>query len=85
MDWRSRQPEAIRQRVLRSLKPGAIVLMHDGGGPRWATISALSKLLPELQAKGYRFVTVSELLWIREQERRQAEQASQTVAATKAP
>ena len=85
MDWRSRQPEAIRQRVLRSLKPGGIVLMHDGGGPRWATIKALAKLLPELQAKGYRFVTVSELLWIREQERRQAEQNSQGIMTTQAP
>ncbi len=79
-DWRYRQAAAIRQRILRSLKPGGIVLMHDGGGPRWATVKALSQVLPELKAKGYRFVTVSELLWIRERADRQ--RAAQTVAQT---
>ncbi|MEM9770903.1 MAG: polysaccharide deacetylase family protein [Cyanobacteria bacterium P01_D01_bin.73] len=79
LDWRYRQAESIRQRVLRSLKPGEIVLMHDGGGPRWATVEALAKLLPELKAKGYRFVTVSELLWIREQQTRQAAKQKQQI------
>jgi peptidoglycan/xylan/chitin deacetylase (PgdA/CDA1 family) len=42
--------------------PGAIVLMHDGGLARPATLGALETALPRLRAKGYELVTVSELL-----------------------
>ena len=47
--------------MLRSIRPGSIVLMHANG--RGAhTAEAVRLLVPALQAKGYRFVTVSELL-----------------------
>ena len=36
--------------------------MHDGGGPRGQTIEALPKILSHFRHRGYRFVTVSELL-----------------------
>ncbi len=48
--------------VLRDAEPGGIVLMHDGGGDRRRTVEALPQIISGLQAKGYRFVTVPELL-----------------------
>ena len=36
----------------------AIVLMHDGGGPRGATTSAVKQLIPILRARGYEFRTI---------------------------
>ncbi len=41
---------------------GNIILLHDAGGDRSATIEALKILVPELKAKGYQFVTVADLL-----------------------
>jgi peptidoglycan/xylan/chitin deacetylase (PgdA/CDA1 family) len=53
---------AIVRNVLRSTVPGAIVLMHDGGGDRGQTVAALSKLIPRLRRRHYRLVTVAQLL-----------------------
>jgi peptidoglycan-N-acetylglucosamine deacetylase len=61
-DWVLRDPEALRERVSSAIEPGAIVLLHDGGGDRSATVAALPKLLRLLRKRGYEFVTVSELL-----------------------
>ena len=48
--------------LLRKIRPGAIVLAHDGGPPdRRGTLAALPALLRELRARGYRIVTVGEL------------------------
>jgi hypothetical protein len=40
---------------------GQVVLLHDSGGDRSATVAALPKLIHELRGRGYRFVLVSEL------------------------
>ena len=40
---------------------GQVVLLHDGGGDRSQTVEALPQIIHELRARGYRFVTVSEL------------------------
>lgn len=66
-DWERPDPETIVRRVLAHVQPGAIVLMHDGddtnhGSDRTPTIEALPKLIDELRARGYRLVTVPELL-----------------------
>jgi cellulose synthase/poly-beta-1,6-N-acetylglucosamine synthase-like glycosyltransferase/peptidoglycan/xylan/chitin deacetylase (PgdA/CDA1 family) len=42
-------------------KHGQVVLLHDGGGDRAQTLAALPQIITELRARGYRFVTVSEL------------------------
>ncbi len=55
-------PALIAHRVLREVKPGAIVLLHDGGSGRWATVQALPQILDSLHRRGYRVVTVSQLL-----------------------
>ncbi len=48
--------------VLQGVKPGSVVLMHDGGGDRTATVQALPQIIAALRRQGYRFVTVPELL-----------------------
>ena len=60
-DWRTPGADAIAERIL-SAKPGDVVLMHDGGGPRSQTIEALKIALPQLRAEGYKFVTIDQLL-----------------------
>jgi peptidoglycan/xylan/chitin deacetylase (PgdA/CDA1 family) len=52
----------IVSRTLASVHPGAIVLMHDGGGDRSQTVAAVNVLVRKLRARGYRFVTVPRLL-----------------------
>ena len=60
-DWRRPGADAIAERLL-SVKPGDVVLMHDGGGDRSQTIEALKVALPQLRAEGYKFVTIDQLL-----------------------
>jgi peptidoglycan-N-acetylglucosamine deacetylase len=54
----TRVAEGVRTRAAS----GAIVLMHDGGGPRPATLEAVEIVLPDLISRGFDLVTVSELL-----------------------
>lgn len=54
--------ERLVSRVLRSAKPGGIVLLHDGGGPRSQTVQALPIIISNLKTQGYKFVTIPELL-----------------------
>jgi peptidoglycan/xylan/chitin deacetylase (PgdA/CDA1 family) len=42
--------------------PGAIVLLHDGGGDRSHTVAALPQIITALRARGYRFLTIPELM-----------------------
>ena len=66
-DWENPKPEVIVKRVLDSVKPGSIILLHDGsdtnqGVDRQATLDALPGIIEGLRAQGYRFVRVDELL-----------------------
>ncbi len=54
--------DAIVGEVLAERENGRIILLHDGGGDRSATVEALPRLIDELRAAGYRFVRVSELI-----------------------
>ena len=54
--------KAIVHRVLSAVRPGAIILMHDGGGNRSQTISALPGIVRGLRRRGYRLVTLPQLL-----------------------
>jgi peptidoglycan/xylan/chitin deacetylase (PgdA/CDA1 family) len=56
---------AIAQRVLAQVQLGSIVLSHDGGGPRLQTLDAYPRIIAALRARGYRFVTVPQLLGLR--------------------
>jgi peptidoglycan-N-acetylglucosamine deacetylase len=51
----------IRARVVRRTRPGSIVLLHDGGRhPQ--TVAAITGIVEGLQRRGFRLVTVTELL-----------------------
>lgn len=55
-DWRRPGAETIRARIIENVHPGAVVLMHDGGGDRTGTVEALPGVIVALQAMGYEFV-----------------------------
>lgn len=61
-DWKSPGVNNIVTTVLSGATPGNIVLFHDAGGDRSQTVTALENILPALKQKGYKFLTVSELL-----------------------
>lgn len=61
-DWRNPGTDSIIQNVRANTHGGSIILEHDGGGPRGQTLAALPKYVKTLKSRGYRFVTVSELL-----------------------
>ena len=42
--------------------PGHVILLHDAGGDRSATVAALPRIIEGFEAQGYRFVPLSELL-----------------------
>ncbi|MEA5576887.1 polysaccharide deacetylase family protein [Anabaena sp. UHCC 0451] len=48
--------------IFNSAKPGGIVLMHDGGGDRTRTVQALPEIISRFRKKGYKFVTIPEML-----------------------
>ncbi|GAA4844221.1 hypothetical protein GCM10023235_20740 [Kitasatospora terrestris] len=54
-DWSRPGVPAIVATVQKDLRPGGVVLMHDGGGDRSQTVAALAQLLPWLVAQGYTF------------------------------
>lgn len=54
-DWRQPGAEQIADHVIANARPGAIVLLHDGGGHRDQTIVALNAILGSLSEQGYRF------------------------------
>jgi peptidoglycan-N-acetylglucosamine deacetylase len=65
---RSPQVPMLVKNVLKYAKPGAIVLMHDGGGNRSRSVKALPEMIAGLKAQGYRFVTIPQLLEMQAQE-----------------
>jgi len=48
--------------ILAHVRPGAIVVLHDGGDRGVRTAAILERVLPALRARGYRAVTLSELV-----------------------
>lgn len=63
-DWAHTSTEKIEREVLKNVRPGSIILMHDYITGDAHTLEALRVLIPALRERGYRFVTVSELLGI---------------------
>lgn len=54
--------DRIVRRAVEGARPGAIVLMHDGGGNRSETLAALPRMIALLRERGYRLVTVPRLV-----------------------
>ena len=61
-DWSLPGTEAIVANAVDAVHSGSVILMSDGGGDRSQTVEALPQIIDSLQADGYTFVTVSELL-----------------------
>jgi peptidoglycan/xylan/chitin deacetylase (PgdA/CDA1 family) len=61
-DWTNPGSGAIYSTAVNNARPGSIILLHDGGGYRGQTVSALPRIISTLRSRGYRFVTVSRLL-----------------------
>jgi len=58
-DWRRGvTPDQIVRRVLGSAEPGSIVLLHDGGGDRSATVAALPRIIDGLKRRKLALVTL---------------------------
>jgi peptidoglycan/xylan/chitin deacetylase (PgdA/CDA1 family) len=58
-DWKRPGPAVVRNRILKETQPGSIVLSHD---IHPGTIEAMPATLDALEAKGFKFVTVSDLI-----------------------
>ena len=61
-DWTGKPAEAIAKDVLKTVSDGDVLLFHDYTCPGENTLHALEVIIPELLKRGYRFVTVEELL-----------------------
>ncbi len=58
LDWKTRNAQSTIDEVMKNLKDGDIILMHDIHSE---TIDAALELIPKLEEKGYQLVTVSEM------------------------
>jgi peptidoglycan/xylan/chitin deacetylase (PgdA/CDA1 family) len=66
-DWQHISARSIEHRVLSKCSAGSIILMHDGielkqDPQRQETVAALPVIIAELKSRGYRFVTIPELI-----------------------
>ncbi|PYK14520.1 MAG: polysaccharide deacetylase family protein [Verrucomicrobia bacterium] len=59
LDWKRPGPSVVASRIIAGARPGSIILSHDIHPP---TIEAMPQVFDALLAKGFKFVTVSELL-----------------------
>lgn len=61
-DWQRPGVDAIVANATDGVRPGSIILMHDGGGNRDQDLEALPLIIDRLKADGYTFVTISQLM-----------------------
>ncbi|MGI8957071.1 MAG: polysaccharide deacetylase family protein [Chthoniobacterales bacterium] len=59
LDWKRPGPSVVTSRIVRETRPGSIILSHD---IHPGTIKAMPETFGQLEAKGFKFVTVSELI-----------------------
>jgi peptidoglycan/xylan/chitin deacetylase (PgdA/CDA1 family) len=60
-DWQPGQTTAaIVKSVLSHVRPGSIILLHDGGGDRSATLAALPRIIKGIMKMGLSFATLDE-------------------------
>jgi peptidoglycan-N-acetylglucosamine deacetylase len=62
-DWEPGiRPQAIVDEVENEIANGHIILLHDAGGDRSATVAALPQIIDRYVKAGYRFATVGDLI-----------------------
>ena len=59
-DWQNPPASKIASTIIENAKNGDIILLHDYATEN--TVEALDILIPQMQSKGFKFVTVSELI-----------------------
>lgn len=59
LDWKDPSPQQIVDNIMKKIKNGSIVLMHNGATN---TPEALPKVIEAIQAEGYEIVPISEIL-----------------------
>jgi peptidoglycan/xylan/chitin deacetylase (PgdA/CDA1 family) len=64
-DWSTPGVGAIEGTAISEASNGGIVELHFGGGPRYETLDALPDIVSTLRARGYEFVTVTQMLGYR--------------------
>jgi len=64
-DWALPGTSAIVQSVLSQVRPGSIIISHDGGGPRAETLAAYPAIISGLHSRGYSIITIPQLLGFR--------------------
>ena len=62
LDWKYPDAISILSYVKKETKPGAIILMHDGGNNRAQTVAAIPLVVDWLFANGYALTTVDKML-----------------------
>ena len=60
LDWKLQNTEKIVKRVVKDVKEGDIILMHDIFE---TSVQAAFQIIDTLEKENYEFVTVDELLW----------------------
>ena len=64
-DWaRGATPVRVSRTILSEVRPGSIILLHDGGGRRGVTVRALPRIVAGLRARGLEPVLVLSLIHI---------------------
>lgn len=61
-DWDGKSVDEIVDKVKAKVENGQIILLHDAGGDRTATLEALPRIIEWLKAEGYEIVPSSELV-----------------------
>ncbi len=62
-DWQEGiSADTIVARVIAQQSLGSIILLHDAGGDRSATVAALPRIITYFKEKGYRFTTIASLI-----------------------
>jgi peptidoglycan/xylan/chitin deacetylase (PgdA/CDA1 family) len=59
-EWKNHSAAVMTDRILRQVRPGSIIGLHDPAGPE--TLRTLENVLVALPAQGFRFETVSQLI-----------------------
>lgn len=65
LDWKGLNKEQVKKNIMKGINPGAIILQHAGGGSSSTldgTIQAIPEIVQAIRKRGYRFVTLPELL-----------------------
>jgi peptidoglycan/xylan/chitin deacetylase (PgdA/CDA1 family) len=65
LDWKGLNKQQVKKNIMKGVSPGAIVLQHAGGGTSSTldgTVQAIPEIIQAIKKRGYKFVTLPELL-----------------------